>query len=293
MQVSLEELIQLKWQARSLNLSSRKKAMAIMGGSHHSGFRGHGMDFLETRRYFPGDDVRAIDWRVTARLKKTHTKIFTEERERPIFILVDYSSSMFFGTRKTFKSVIAAKAAALLAWAATEQGDRVGGLVFSPDKSYQLRPQGGRHGVLRLLNALVQPIPSSNENKYNLTNALVQLQRVTHPGSLIFIISDFQSMDNQAEKHLTKLARNNHIMGFFIYDQMEKTLPPAGTYDITNGQQYGIINSNSKEVAAKYQQQFEQQQCYLEKFFQQRQLHLLSLATDQEVVETIKSYNVL
>jgi uncharacterized protein (DUF58 family) len=250
------------------------------------------MDFLETRRYLPGDDVRAIDWRVTARLKKTHTKVFTEERERPIFILVDYSSSMFFGTRKTFKSVIAAKAAALLAWAAAEQGDRVGGLVFSTDKSYQLRPQSGRHGVLRFLNALIQAISISN-NKSNLTNALVQLQRVTHPGSLIFIISDFQSMDKQAEKHLTKLARNNHIMGLFIYDQMEKNLPPPGTYDITNGQQYGIINSNSKELQTKYQQQFAEQQCYLETFFQQRQLHLLSLATDQEVVETIKSYNIL
>lgn len=293
MQVSLEELIQLKWQARCLSLSSHKKAMAIMGGAHHSGFRGHGMDFLETRRYFPGDDVRAIDWRVTARLKKTHTKVFTEERERPIFILVDYSYSMFFGTRKTFKSVIAAKAAALLAWAAAEQGDRVGGLVFSSEKSYQLRPQGGRHGVLRLLNALIQPISISNHKKPNLTNVLVQLRRVTHPGSLIFIISDFQGMDKQAEKHLTKLARHNHIMGLFIYDQMEKNLPPPGVYDITNGQQYGIIDSNSKQLQENYQQQFEQRYSYLETFFLQRQLHLLSLATDQEVVETIKSYNIL
>jgi uncharacterized protein (DUF58 family) len=288
MKVSLEELIQLRWQARSLSFSSRKKAMAIMGGSHHSGFRGHGMDFLETRRYLPGDDVRAIDWRVTARLKKTHTKVFTEERERPILILVDYSSSMFFGTRKTFKSVIAAKAAALLAWAAVEQGDRVGGLVFSSDKSYQLRPQGGRHGVLRLLNALIQPISVSNDDKSNLTNALVQLQRVTHPGSLIFIISDFQSMNKQAEKHLTKLARHNHIMGLFIYDQMEKTLPPPGTYDITNGEQYGIINSNSKQLQENYQQQFEQRHSDLKTFFQQRQLQFVSLATDQELVETIK-----
>ena len=288
MKVSLEELIQLRWQARSLSFSSRKKAMAIMGGSHHSGFRGHGMDFLETRRYLPGDDVRAIDWRVTARLKKTHTKVFTEERERPIFILVDYSSSMFFGTRKTFKSVIAAKAAALLAWAAVEQGDRVGGLVFSSDKSYQLRPQGGRHGVLRLLNALIQPISVSNDDKSNLTNALVQLRRVTHPGSLIFIISDFQSMDKQAEKHLTKLARHNHIMGLFIYDQMEKTLPPPGTYDITNGEQYGIINSNSKQLQENYQQQFEQRHSDLKTFFQQQQLQFLSLATDQELVESIK-----
>jgi uncharacterized protein (DUF58 family) len=290
--ISLEELIRYCWQAPGLTLASRKQVLTTMGGIHHSGFRGHGIDFLETRRYLPGDDIRTIDWRVTARFKKTHTKVFCEERERPVFFLVDYGPQMFFGTQKAFKSVVAARAVALLACAAKDQGDRVGGLIFSPEpKNFrQLRPEGGQRGVSHLLQAMVDGTSMQNcvfREDY-MDSALIRLQRIAHPGSLIFIFSDFQAMGANTEQRLSQLARHNHIVGVFIYDRLEPELPPPGLYDISDGKQALTINSADSQLCQRYQAQFNQRRAYITTFFQQRHLQLLSLATDDSVCDVLQ-----
>ena len=128
---SIEELASMRYNTTGLNPLAHKKALASMAGGHISSFRGRGIDFSEVRIYQPGDDIRNIDWRVTARTNKPHTKLYREERERPVYIVVDQCQSMFFGSKKTFKSVTAARAAANLAWGTIDNGDRVGGLVFS------------------------------------------------------------------------------------------------------------------------------------------------------------------
>ncbi|MBD3648896.1 MAG: DUF58 domain-containing protein, partial [Pseudomonadales bacterium] len=148
------ELIRLRYAAREIDAIAINKARNPLSGLLTSSFRGRGVDFAEVRVYQPGDDVRSIDWRVTARTGTAHTKLFQEEKERPVLILVDQSHAMFFGSRIAFKSVIAAEAAALLAWTGLDRGDRVGGIVFSDRQHREIRPRRSKHSVLRLLNEI-------------------------------------------------------------------------------------------------------------------------------------------
>lgn len=152
--VSLQELLALRGEARRLDLAPRGKVLATRSGGHLSPFRGRGMEFDEARIYQPGDDPRNMDWRVTARAGRPHVKLFREERERPLWLLVDQGPAMRFGTRVAFKSVIAAQAAALLAWAAVDRGDRVGGLIFDEQGRFEQKPAARTHGLLPLLQAL-------------------------------------------------------------------------------------------------------------------------------------------
>jgi uncharacterized protein (DUF58 family) len=289
--ISLDDLNKYCLQAKRLKLPNCKQVMTTMGGIHHSGFRGHGMDFLETRRYQPGDDIRTIDWKVTARLKKTHTKIFSGERERQVFFLVDYGPQMFFGTRKAFKSVVAARTTALLAGAAKNQGDRVGGLIFStePKKFRQLRPKGGQRGISYLLQAIVDGTSMQNSifHEDYMNDALIQLQRISHPGSLIFILSDFQGMNKNTKQRISQLAKHNHIVGVFIYDKLEEKLPSSGIYDITDGQQ--TLKFNSADLHQRHQAYFEQYHTEIKNFFQQHHLQIISLATDDSIYDILQN----
>ena len=151
---SSDELVRCRLQARDLRLDSRLSARSAITGVHASRFRGRGMDYQESRVYQSGDDIRSMDWRVTARTGRAHVKLYQEERERPVVVMVDLGPGMFFATRGAFKSVIAARAAALIGWAAIQNGDRIGALLFNGGH-HEIRPQGGQRGVLRLIRELV------------------------------------------------------------------------------------------------------------------------------------------
>jgi len=294
-QVSLDELILLRLKAQSLALRSNNKVMTLLAGGRLSGFRGRGMEFAETRHYLPGDDIRSIDWRVTARSNKPHTKIFQEERERPVIILTDFSPSMYFGTRIAFKSVIAAQSAALLAWAAQAQGDRVGGMVLTPQQHQDIRPAGGRRGVLRLLQALAQatlPKQTAVTEDTRIAHALQQLRRVAHPGSQVCIISDFLGFDEDAERHLTRLAQHTNVLGVLVYDELERHLPPPGRYSVTDGEHLLQFNSASATTRTHYQEQFNRHYKRLQAVFAHRNLRFISIATHQNVLETLTQINV-
>ncbi len=285
-QVSLDELIALRFQLVGANLSSQKKVMTSMIGGYPSFFQGRGMDFLELRDYMPGDDIRAIDWRVTARTGKTHIKLFREERERPVFFLVDYGPQMFFGTQKRFKSVVAAYVAAWLAWLAQAYGDRIGGLIFSSqDKYKKLPPAYGQRGVSRLLNALVDVQPTEVGTVHNgqLTWALAQLQQMAQPGSLLCLLSDFRGIDADGEVYIKRLAQDNDVLAIFIYDPLEKELPAlAGNYEMTNGQQILTLSANT-QLRQRYQTYFQQHSTYLETLFK----HWLPLATNDDILNVL------
>ena len=188
--VQLKTLVDLAKPASLLNLHHSPKR-SKQSGAYVSRFKGRGMEFDEARLYQPGDDIRSIDWRVTARTGKTHTKVFREERERPVFISVDNRPSMHFATRGVFKSVQAAKIAALLAWTAQQKGDRIGGQIFSNTHCQEIKPQNGKHGVLRFFNALTKQ-SSTTALEMSLDHALARLVQHARPGSLVYVISDFR-----------------------------------------------------------------------------------------------------
>ncbi len=256
----LKELIRLRYGARDLNLSRQKKAFSLLVGPHQTKFRGRGIEFEEVRGYQAGDDIRSIDWRVTARSGKPHTKLFQEERERPVLLLVDQSLSMFFGSRTCFKSVMAANCAALLAWAAFQHNDRVGGLVFSGSEHVAVRPKRSARNVLQLLNSINafnhQLSRQSRDSEAGLSKALEELRRITRPGSNIFIITDFHHFNGEGEKHLYQLSRHNDISAVLVHDPLEENLPPAGYYSVTDGERRAMIYTGDKQLRQQYQTGF-------------------------------------
>jgi uncharacterized protein (DUF58 family) len=284
--VNLKTLVNLAPQAAGLNLH-HSRIRAMQSGGYVSRFRGRGMEFDEVRLYQPGDDVRSIDWKVTARTDKPHTKIFREERERPVFVSVDNRPTMQFATRGVFKSVQAAKLAALIAWAAQRHGDRIGGQVFSQHSCYEFKPQHGKHGVLRFFHSLVNP-PALSGVKIAFEHVLARLYQHAKPGSLIYLISDFRGFNPQAENYLAKLARHCEVVLIFIYDPLEKALPEQGRYRFTDNSREVVIDSSDKMRLMAYQQRFLELQRYLVAVAQKNRLKLIQCDTTQDPVACLR-----
>lgn len=288
--VSLANLIELAGYAVRIKLH-KPQFRAQQSGGYVSRFKGRGMEFEEARIYQAGDDIRSIDWRVTARTGTTHTKVFREEREKPVFISVDNRSTMQFATRGVFKSVLAAKLAGLLAWTAQQQGDRIGGQLFSEQSCRELKPQNGRQSVLRFLDLLVKGNGEATDTAPRMSLAQV-LARLTHharPGSLVYIISDFRGLDAQAETQLTKLVGHCDVVLVFIYDALEKSLPAhRGRYRFTDLEREVIIDSADDLRLLAYHQHFVDRQQRLEQLAKKRGLVLIQCSTTDDLLTCLR-----
>jgi uncharacterized protein (DUF58 family) len=259
--VSLSDLIRKKAAGESIRIAApRVRAMAA--GGHLSPFKGRGVEFDESRPYQAGDDLRTIDWRVTARTGKPHTKVFREERNRPVILWLDLRRPMMFATRGAYKSVVAAEAAALIAWSAIANGDRLGGLVFSDSEHHELRPRLGRRAALRLLQ-LVCDSPGWDaadrevDANADTDRALLRLTRVARPGSVIFMISDFRNPGPDSERHIKQLASHCDLFLLHVYDPIEAELPPPGRYRIRMAGRSISIETGDASTRADYRAQFE------------------------------------
>ena len=284
--VSLKTLIDLAKLASSLNLHHTQLRSRQSGG-YMSRFKGRGMEFDEARLYQPGDDIRSIDWRVTARTGKTHTKVFREERERPVFISVDNRLTMHFATRGVFKSVLAAKLAGLLAWTAEYHGDRIGGQLFSEHECHELKPQNGRHAVLRFLNALVKP-QNPIDKAFTLDQVLARLNQHARPGSLVYIISDFRGINDQAETHIAKLSQHCEVVLIFVYDPLESSLPTKGRYRFTDDERDVVIDASDQQRLLSYQQRFDQRLQRLELLAKKRGLAFIQCSTSEDPLQCLR-----
>ncbi len=301
--ITLQQLLVQRYAAKIVNYVPMNRSIAGISGLHLSKLRGRGIDFEEFRPYQQGDDIRTIDWRVTARTGKPFTKVFREERERPVIIAVDQSSSMYFGSQVAFKSVIAAQAAAIFCWMAIDNGDRVGGLVFSDSDHSLIRPKRSRRSALHLLNQIQgfnqrladhkQREASINEavkNPFGLRQTLADIRRITKPGSTLYIISDFSTLDEVAMQYLNQLSRHNNVVCCFIYDALEEHLPVPGYYSITDGHSKGTLNSHSQKARKDYEANFTTRMETLQGDFLKLQIPFLKLRTNQLVVEQIRQW---
>jgi len=283
--VTVPELIRLNQTAAALSLWPPTTTRTQQSGHYFSAFKGRGMEFDEVRPYQPGDDVRHLDWRVTARTGKVHTKLFREERERPVFLWIDYRAPMFFATRGVFKSVLAARTAALLAWSSNHHNDRVGGQIFSDAIHHEFKPQRGKAQVLHFIKQLVDmqtKIVLSETDKDAAQHALARLRRVVHPGSLIFLISDFRHLNAQMELHLMQIARHNDVVMLFVYDALESQLPPSGRYRLSDGQWDTTLNTADQRLVTTYHNRFIQHQAHLQQLANQHRFLLLHCATTDD-----------
>lgn len=245
----LSALLRSRHWARDLKLFSRQAARSMLLGETRSRFRGRGMEFEEVRPYQPGDDIRNIDWRVSARTGGTYTKLFCEERERPVHILVDQRSSMFFGSKDCFKSVLAAEIAAGIAWAALAGSDRIGGQVIGDCKESDIRARRNKQAVLRFIhdiNEFNQALPGEeSSSQISLAQMFEECRRITRPGTAIFVISDFHDFDESCAKALSTLGRHTDVNLIHVFDTIEEQIPIAGSVSISDGLHRSSVSLNS------------------------------------------------
>ena len=293
--LGIKELIYYQGKSSLVNLSPRKTVQAKLAGAYLAKTKGRGMEFDEARHYQAGDDIRAIDWRVTARTGKTHTKLYREEKERPVFVLADLSASMQFGTQLMFKSVQAAHLTALLAWAARKRGDRIGGLIFNQNQHIECKPFTRQKAVLSLLNSLIkvqsqslqlslQPQPQLSETvkKVTLADACARLRRLAHPGSLIFLLSDFKHLDELSQQHIAQLSKHCEIVAYPISDPFEHQLPQVKTKQrvaLTDGNKQQQIMLGEQITESRYRDQHQAHFAHIERTLKQCKAQVINISS--------------
>lgn len=271
--VELRDLLALRYR-RGNATGHSARVMGSQAGSRLSKLRGRGLDFSEVRSYQPGDDVRTIDWRVTARKNKPHTKVFREERERLTLIVVDQTQSMFFGSKVRLKSVAAAELAALSAWQAFHHNDRVGGMIITNDSHIMHKPYRNVKSVARFMGDLATANQALNRSGahppvQHFANALLQLRRLAHNNYRIYVISDFQPMGDHWREAFRALSQHNEVIALRVYDPLEAQLPPADSYTVTDGAGRWQFHTGNKNLRARYEQKFEHASAGFQKVCQQ------------------------
>jgi uncharacterized protein (DUF58 family) len=242
--------------ARGLDFLPRRLAGSALNGRHASRLRGRGLNFEEMRHYVPGDDVRAIDWRATARSGRAHVRVLTEERDRPALLLVDQRMSMFFGSTHNMKSVTAAEAAALAAFSVLGQGDRVGGLVFDDERVLERRPQRSARAVSAFLEAVVDrnralhPDRLVGDASDTLDEALAVAARLAHHDHLVMVFSDFGGIGETTRRRLSGLAAHNDVVLFLVFDPVARGLPGTAPVVVGDGRRQAELDLASPSIRA-------------------------------------------
>ncbi|MBN9231056.1 MAG: DUF58 domain-containing protein [Legionella sp.] len=288
--VELSELIDLRRFVQSARFKPQKHAKR--SGQYLSRLRGRGMDFAEVRNYQPGDEIRHMEWRITARTGKPHVKLYEEEREQPVLLVVDFNPSMIFGTQIAFKSVVAARLAALILWNALHQNDRIGGFFFSTDEHNEYIPRGRDASVLPMLLALSNytKMPSGSYTKLGrpLSNALERVRRVSKPGSLIAIISDFYNLDAESAQQLQRLRQHNDLLAYQICDPLELSSPPPGQYAITDGHRQTLLDMYRPGTADAYNDYCQQRLDEVQKLCRQVAIPYMKLTAADNLPQVVR-----
>lgn len=291
--VSLQDLLKMEHYARNFSFQAKKqKVRSILGGKHASKLRGRGLDFEEVRAYVAGDDIRNIDWKVTARTQKTHSKVFSEEKEKPALIVVDQSKSMFFGSQQKTKSVVAAEIAALAAFRILKEGDRVGGVVFADEGIDIIYPKRDRKNILRFLDKIVErnrqlELSAPVVFEEALKDTLAKIRNMVTHDFLVLIISDFQRYSPQVVKFISQTAQHNDVVLVKVYDPMEKEVPKTKLV-AGDGEKQIFIDGENKKIRQNFSEGFEKDFAGFEGPMKKHRIPLLLIDTVRDVNEQLK-----
>ena len=292
--IDLAELIDMRHRVREVPLFSSPQRRSQLVGLHHSKLRGRGVDFDQVRIYQAGDDVRTIDWRVTARTQEPHTKLFHEERERPIYLLAEQSSRLFFGSEQVFKSVRVAQAASLVGWAALSHNDRVGGLVFGHGDHHEIKPRRSKQSLLQLLDRLAKANAGLDADQAVDPDAfglsLRRAREVLRPGSLAVIICDERTLSDAAEQQLILLARHVDLLLIPVFDPLDHALPAAGLLRFA---QFGArleLDTHDAALRKTYQLQAEARTERWKRLADRLRLPLMPLSTQGDLIDQLREH---
>ena len=293
---TIAALAALQFKARGFSFLPRQPIHSLLSGRHASRLRGRGLNFEEIRRYLPGDDIRQIDWKVTVRTRKTHSRVYTEERERTVLLLVDQRLTMFFGSVQNMKSVTAAETAALAAWRVLAQNDRIGALVFSDSQIAEIRPQRSHATAMQILQAVVAKnqalsLDAGLVPKAAMFNeALRRGQRLAKHDCLVCIISDGSGHDEESRHLLTRIAQHNDVLFAFIHDPLEAELPDAGPLVFGDGARQVEIDTGSRKLREQFRATFAEQRAAGRKFLLHRETPVLPLSTAESVSDQLRRH---
>lgn len=289
----LKDLVRLRHLASGFSFLPRQPIHSLLSGRHASKLRGRGLNFEEIRQYLPGDDIRQIDWKVTARTQKPHSRVYAEERERPVWMVVDQRLGMFFGSQRQFKSVTAAEAAALVAWRTIAVKDRIGMVLFDDKECQTIRPQRSQQGVMRILQAVLdknkalratadhQPAPEM------LNRALTSTQRLAAHDCLVVVITDGDGNNAETNKLLTQISHHNDVLVVFVFDPVEAQFPEARGLVVSDGTRYLSFDTRSNAVRTRYEQEFAQLRSSARRFLLTRETPVLPLSTAEDTIQQL------
>jgi uncharacterized protein (DUF58 family) len=292
--VSLRDLVALQFQARGFSFLPRQPIHSLLAGRHASRLRGRGLNFEEIRRYLPGDDIRQIDWKATVRTRKTQFRVYTEERERSVVLIVDQRITMFFGSVRNMKSVTAAEAAALGVWRVLSQKDRVGAIVFNDSQIEEIRPQRSRATAMRILQAIVEQNHALSldgglrANPAMFNEAVRHCERLAKHDFLVCIISDAFGHDEDSRKLLTTIAQHNDVLFGFVHDPLEVALPDAGPLIFGDGSRQLQVDTGDGKLREDFRETFAEQRAAGRKFLLQRETPVIPLSTAEGVAEQLR-----
>jgi len=273
---------------RKIEIKTRRLSDHIFGGEYHSTFKGRGMTFSEVRQYQYGDDVRNIDWNVTARYNEPYIKVFEEERELTMMLMVDSSGSELFGTSKQFKDAVITEIAATLAFSATQNNDKIGLILFSDQIELYIPPKKGRSHVLRIIRELIEFQPESQQT--DIEEALKFLNNVMKKKAIVFLMSDFMKDDYQ---RTLKITSNKHDMtGIRVYDEKESEIPNIGMVQMRDEEtgEFMLVNTMSKKVRENYKRFYDDRVTYFDNSFKRSGAGTISCRVDESYVKKLLGY---
>lgn len=292
--IQLDELIRMRSAARGFSLLPRQPINSLLSGQHASRLRGRGLTFEELRGYRPGDDIRQMDWKATARLRKPQIRIYSEERERPILLVVDQRSTMFFGSRRTTKAVAAVEVAALGAWRGLDVGDRVGAILFDDEETIEIRPRRSRDSVLRICHEMVRMNNQLSAEKTfahsgnRLNDALRRAVQVANHDYLVVLITDYHGDDAETRALATRLVSHNDVLAVLVYDPLGIRLPQAGGLMATDG--HGQLSIPTGErFGTLFESEFQKRCDQLRDRLRTIRIPILPICTHESVLDQVRS----
>lgn len=273
---------------RKIEIKTRRLSDHLFSGEYHSSFKGRGMTFSEVRKYQYGDDVRAIDWNVTARYNEPFVKVFEEERELTMMLMVDISGSESFGTSLQFKRDTITEIAATLAFSAIQNNDKVGLLLFSGEIELFIPPKKGKSHVLRIIRELIEFQPKNTQT--NISEALKFLSNIMKKKAIVFVLSDF--MDENYEQTLKIVGNKHDVTGIRVFDKHEKSIPNLGLVPVRDAEtgETMLINTSSKKMRETYEKAYHKRVAYFEKAFSHSGSGTISTQLDRDYVKKLLGY---
>lgn len=292
--VTVRELVKLRYQGRGFSFLPRQPLSSQLAGLRASRIRGRGLDFDELRAYLPGDDIRDIDWKVTARTRKPHTRVYTEERDRRTLLLVDQRVNMFFGSKIQMKSVTAAHAAALGVWRVFSQGDRPGAIVFNDSEQVEVPPHRSKARVMAILhelermNRLLRADGGQRSEPAQLNRVLERAVRLASHDHLVVLVSDLDGADEETSRLLLRLTRHNDVLVLLVHDPLERELPDASLLVVSDGDLQLEFDARDRQLRSGFAQAFQDRVDTGRKELHKRYIPMLPISTAEPVAGQLR-----